>query len=229
MSFASSSDRLALVRRCLAAAAQSAGRDPRDINLVAVSKTKTADEIRPVLDAGQRLFGENRLQEAAGKWPALRQAHADISLHLIGPLQTNKVAAAVDLFDAIETLDREKLARLLAIEMAKQNKRPACFIQVNTGAEPQKTGIAPAAADSFIALCRGELNLPIVGLMCIPPLDEDPRPHFELLAEIARRNGIVFLSMGMSGDFEIAIRQGATHVRVGSAIFGERAAPAATE
>ena len=217
--------RLALVRQRLAAAARSAGRDPAGISLVAVSKTKTADEIRAALDAGQRLFGENRIQEAAEKWPALRQAYAGIDLHLIGPLQTNKAAAAVQLFDAIETLDREKLARLLALEMAKQNKRPACFVQVNTGAEPQKAGIAPAAADSFIALCRGELDLPIVGLMCIPPIDADPRPHFDLLAGIARRNGLAGLSMGMSGDFEIAIGRGATHVRVGSAIFGERAAP----
>ncbi len=228
MSPASSSSRLTLVRQRLAAASQSAGRDPGDINLVAVSKTKTADEIRPVLDAGQRLFGENRIQEAAAKWPALRQAYGDVTLHLIGPLQTNKAAAAVELFDAIETLDREKLARLLALEMVKQSRRPDCFIQVNTGAEPQKAGIAPAAADSFIALCRGELSLPIVGLMCIPPVDDDPRPHFDLLAEIAQRNSIAFLSMGMSSDFEIAIQQGATHVRIGSAIFGERATPAAS-
>jgi PLP dependent protein len=225
MSRDSSSSRLAQVRFRLAAAAHSAGRDFAAINLVAVSKTKTADEIRPVLEAGHRLFGENRIQEAAEKWPALRQAYPDIILHLIGPLQTNKAAAAVQLFDAIETLDREKLARLLALEMARQNKRPDCFIQVNTGEEPQKAGIAPASADSFIALCRDELRLPIVGLMCIPPVEQDPRPHFEALAEIARRNRLDFLSMGMSNDFEIAIRHGATHVRVGSAIFGERAAP----
>jgi pyridoxal phosphate enzyme (YggS family) len=222
----SSSARLTQVRQRLIAAAQSAGRDPAAINLLAVSKTKAADEIRPVLDAGHRLFGENRIQEAAEKWPALRGAYTDVKLHLIGPLQTNKAAAAVQLFDAIETLDREKLARLLALEMTRQNKRPDCFIQVNTGAEPQKAGIAPAVADSFIALCRRELNLPVVGLMCIPPVDADPRPHFQLLAEIARRNRLDFLSMGMSNDFEIAIRHGATHVRVGSAIFGERAAPA---
>jgi len=217
--------RLAQVRQRLIAAAQSAGRDPAAINLVAVSKTKAADEIRLVLDAGHRLLGENRMQEAAEKWPALRQAYPDIVLHLIGPLQTNKAAAAVQLFDAIETLDREKLARLLALEMARQKKRPDCFIQVNTGEEPQKAGIAPASADSFIALCREELRLPIVGLMCIPPVEQDPRQHFEALAEIARRNRLDFLSMGMSNDFEIAIRHGATHVRVGSAIFGERAAP----
>ena len=221
----SSGARLTQVRQRLIAAAQSAGRDPAAINLVAVSKTKAADEIRPVLDAGHRLFGENRMQEAAEKWPPLRQAYPDIVLHLIGPLQTNKAAAAVQLFDAIETLDRDKLARLLALEMARQNKRPDCFIQVNTGEEPQKAGIAPASADSFIALCREELRLPIVGLMCIPPVEQDPRQHFEALAEIARRNRLDFLSMGMSNDFEIAIRHGATHVRVGSAIFGERAAP----
>jgi pyridoxal phosphate enzyme (YggS family) len=221
----SSGARLTQVRQRLIAAAQSAGRDPAAINLVAVSKTKVADEIRPVLDAGHRLFGENRMQEAAEKWPPLRQAYPDIVLHLIGPLQTNKAAAAVQLFDAIETLDREKLARLLALEMARQKKRPDCFIQVNTGEEPQKAGIAPASADSFIALCREELRLPIVGLMCIPPVEQDPRQHFEALAEIARRNRLDFLSMGMSNDFEIAIRHGATHVRVGSAIFGERAAP----
>jgi PLP dependent protein len=222
----STDERFAQVRQRVSAAARNAGRDPAAVNLVAVSKTKTADEIRLVLDAGQRLFGENRIQEAAEKWPALRQSYAGISLHLIGPLQTNKAAAAVQLFDAIETLDREKLARLLALEMARQSKRIACFIQVNTGAEPQKAGIAPAAADSFIALCRGELNLPIVGLMCIPPVADDSRPHFDLLAEIARRNDLSALSMGMSNDFEIAIGQGATHIRVGSAIFGERSAPA---
>ncbi len=225
MSAETSDSRLAQVRQRLAAAARSAGRDPATVHLVAVSKTKSAAEIRPALDAGQRLFGENRIQEAAEKWPALRRAYPDLSLHLIGPLQTNKTALAVQLFDAIETVDREKLARLLAQEMAKQSRRPDCFIQVNTGEEKQKAGIAPAAADAFIALCRDELKLPIVGLMCIPPVDEDPRPHFELLAAIARRNRIGFLSMGMSGDFEIAIRHGATHVRVGSAIFGERAAP----
>ena len=226
MSSEASSRRLAAVYQRLIAAARSAGRDPATVNLVAVSKTKTAGEIRPALEAGQRLFGENRIQEAAEKWPALRQAYAGLSLHLIGPLQTNKAALAVQLFDTIQTVDREKLARLLALEMARQNRRPDCFIQVNTGEEPQKAGIAPAAADGFIALSRDELKLPIVGLMCLPPVDQDPRPHFELLAAIAGRNRIAFLSMGMSGDFEIAIRHGATHVRVGSAIFGEREAAA---
>jgi len=225
---ASADERLALVRRRVEEAARSAGRDPAGISLIAVSKTKTAAEIRPALAAGQRRFGENRVQEAAGKWPALRQAYTGIDLHLIGPLQTNKAAMAVALFDAIETVDREKLARLLAQEMTRQNKRPACFIQINTGAEPQKAGVSPDAADAFVALCRDELKLPVIGLMCIPPVNEDPAPHFDLLATIARRNGLRQLSMGMSSDFELAIRHGATLVRVGSAIFGERGAPAAT-
>jgi PLP dependent protein len=180
-----------------------------------------------VLQAGERAFGENRVQEAAAKWPGLRADHPQLRLHLIGPLQTNKAAAAVALFDAIQTVDREKLARSLAAEMEKQNRRPDCFIQVNTGAEPQKAGIALAAADEFIRLCREELSLPVVGLMCIPPAEQDPAPHFSLLAALARRNRLAFLSMGMSGDFEIAIRHGATHVRVGSAIFGDRPAPPA--
>jgi pyridoxal phosphate enzyme (YggS family) len=224
----SADERLALVRRRVDEAARRAGRDPAAISLIAVSKTKTAAEIRPALEAGQRLFGENRVQEAAGKWPTLRQAYTGIGLHLIGPLQTNKAAMAVALFDAIETVDREKLARLLAQEMMRQHKRPVCFIQINTGAEPQKAGVAPNAADAFVALCRDELKLPVAGLMCIPPADEDPAPHFDLLAAIARRNGLRQVSMGMSSDFELAIRHGATHVRVGSAIFGERGAPAPT-
>jgi pyridoxal phosphate enzyme (YggS family) len=224
----SSDERLALVRHRVDEAARRAGRDPAAISLIAVSKTKAAAEIRPALEAGQRLFGENRVQEAAGKWPTLRQAYTGIDLHLIGPLQTNKAAMAVALFDAIETVDREKLARLLAQEMLRQHKRPICFIQINTGAEPQKAGVAPDAADAFIALCRDELKLPVAGLMCIPPVDEDSAPHFDLLAAIARRNGLRQLSMGMSSDFELAIRHGATHVRVGSAIFGERGAPAPT-
>ena len=224
----SSDERLALVRHRVDEAARRAGRDPAAISLIAVSKTKAAAEIRPALEAGQRLFGENRVQEAAGKWATLRQAYTGIDLHLIGPLQTNKAAMAVALFDAIETVDREKLARLLAQEMLRQHKRPICFIQINTGAEPQKAGVAPDAADAFIALCRDELKLPVAGLMCIPPADEDPAPHFDLLAAIARRNGLRQLSMGMSSDFELAIRHGATHVRVGSAIFGERGAPAPT-
>jgi pyridoxal phosphate enzyme (YggS family) len=217
--------RLASVRQRITAAARSAGRDPAAIHLLAVSKTKSADEIRPVLDAGQRLFGENRVQEAGQKWPGLRQAYPGTELHLIGPLQTNKAAQAVQLFDAIQTLDREKLAAVLATEMTRQGKRLPCFIQVNTGAEPQKAGISTAAADSFIELCRERLGLPVIGLMCIPPLGQDPRPHFDLLAAIAGRNGLAGLSMGMSEDFEIAIAHGATHVRVGSAIFGARPSP----
>jgi len=225
MSLVSSLPGLMQVRQRVVSAAESVGRDPAAVRLVAVSKTKTADEIRPVLEAGHRLFGENRVQEAAEKWPTLRQAYPDIELHLIGPLQTNKAALAVQLFDAIESVDREKLARFLAAEMARQKRRLPCFVQVNTGAEPQKAGIAPAETDSFVALCRDELNLQVVGLMCLPPLEADPRPHFELLAGIARRNSLASLSMGMSNDFETAIRQGATHVRVGTAIFGERPRP----
>jgi PLP dependent protein len=227
MTSQTSSDRLARVRRRVSDAASKAGRDPASVQLIAVSKTMSADQIRPVLQAGERAFGENRVQEAAAKWPGLRADHPQLRLHLIGPLQTNKAAAAVALFDAIQTVDREKLARSLAAEMEKQNRRPDCFIQVNTGAEPQKAGIALAAADEFIRLCREELSLPVVGLMCIPPAEQDPAPHFALLAALARRNRLAFLSMGMSGDFEIAIRHGATHVRVGSAIFGDRPAPPA--
>ena len=218
--------RLAAVKARMAGATTAAGRLAGDVRLVAVSKTKTAPEIQPVLATGQRLFGENRVQEAIAKWPALRERVPDLELHLIGPLQTNKVPEAVALFDVIQSLDREKLARALAGEMAKRGRRPACFIQVNTGEEPQKAGISPRQADSFIALCRGELGLPVAGLMCIPPVEEEPGLHFALLREIARRNGLAGLSMGMSSDFETAIRHGATHIRVGTAIFGERA-PAA--
>ena len=213
---------LAEVQRRISTAAERAGRKPSGITLVAVSKTKGPDDILPVLRAGHRIFGENRVQEAAAKWPALRRDHAGIALHLIGPLQTNKVADAIGLFDAIESLDREKLAHVVAREMARQGRRPTCFIQVNTGAEPQKAGVLPDAADRFIALCRDELMLPVAGLMCIPPVGENPARHFDQLAAIARRNQLASLSMGMSGDFEIAVAHGATHVRVGSAIFGER-------
>jgi PLP dependent protein len=215
-------ERLAAVRSRIAAAAVAAGRAPAEVALVAVSKTKSAAEIRPAIAASQRLFGENRVQEALAKWPGLKAEFPDIRLHLIGPLQTNKVQDAVRLFDAIESLDREKLARALAAEMAKQGRRLDCFIQVNTGEEPQKAGIEPRQTDGFIALCRDDLGLPIVGLMCIPPVDEEPALHFALLREIARRNGLVGLSMGMSADFETAIRFGASHVRVGTAIFGGR-------
>jgi len=190
--------------------------------LIAVSKTVPVDAISPVLAAGHRDFGENRVQEAQRKWPTLRAQASDIVLHLIGPLQTNKAADAVALFDVIHTVDRPKLAEKLAQEMARQNRRLPCFIQVNTGREAQKAGVDPLEADAFIIHCRDELRLPIVGLMCIPPVDEEPSPHFALLREIARRNGLQNLSIGMSDDYEIALMFGATHVRVGSAIFGAR-------
>ena len=206
----------------LAQAARAAGRLPEDVRMVAVSKTHPAARIAPLLAAGQRLFGENRVQEAEGKWPTLRQRWPDLRLHLIGPLQTNKVREAVALFDAIETVDREKLARALAAEMVRSGRRLACFIQVNTGAEPQKAGVLPAEADRLIGLCRDDLGLSVVGLMCIPPVEEDPARHFDLLAEIAARHGLAGLSMGMSGDFPAAIAHGATHIRVGTAIFGRR-------
>jgi PLP dependent protein len=223
----STKQRLTAIKARIAAAASAAGRSVNTVTIVAVSKTKGAPEILPALAAGQRVFGENRVQEAALKWPGLRERTPDVELHLIGPLQTNKAGDAVGLFDAIESLDRERLARALAGEMAKQQRRPVCFIQVNTGEEAQKAGIVPRLADSFIAFCRDELGLPVVGLMCIPPIDEEPALHFALLREIARRNGLAGLSMGMSADFETAIRYGATHVRIGTAIFGERPPPRA--
>jgi pyridoxal phosphate enzyme (YggS family) len=219
-------DNLRAVRARMAAAAKAAGRDPADVVLVAVSKTQPPERIAAALAAGHRVFGENRVQEAAGRWPALRQATPDLQLHLIGPLQTNKVRDAVALFDVIETVDRPKLAHALLEEMKRTGRRPTCFIQVNTGEEPQKAGVLPEATDAFVKLCRDELGLPVAGLMCIPPVDEEPSLHFALLAEIARRNQLKVLSMGMSADFETAIRLGATHVRVGTAIFGERPAPA---
>ena len=203
-------------------AAQAAGRPAGEVNLIAVSKTFSAPEIIPVIEAGQRLFGENRVQEAKGKWPALRMRWPDLSLHLIGPLQSNKAAEAVQLFDAIHTVDRPKIAQAIAAEMKKQAKPLTLFVQVNTGREPQKAGIDPDEADPFLARCRDEFGLEISGLMCIPPAEEDPRPHFDLLREIAQRNGLHKLSMGMSGDYPAAIAAGATHVRVGSAIFGTR-------
>lgn len=197
----------------------------RPVTLVAVSKTFGADQILPVLEADQRVFGENRVQEAKAKWPALKQRFPDIELHLIGPLQTNKAADAVALFDCIESLDRPKLARILAAEMKKQNRQPKLFVQINTGHEPQKAGIAPEQAVSFINRCKQEFGLIISGLMCIPPEDQDPIPHFKLLKQFAGEAGLSQLSMGMSGDFETAIRAGATHVRIGSAIFGARPYP----
>jgi pyridoxal phosphate enzyme (YggS family) len=190
--------------------------------LVAVSKTYDADAIRPVLAAGHRIFGENRVQEAQAKWPPLRSEYPDVQLHLIGPLQSNKTREAVALFDAIHSLDRPKLAHALKAEIAHSGKAPLLFIQVNTGEEPQKAGVAPQETSAFITLCRDELGLPVKGLMCIPPAEENPAPHFALLQKLARDNALPLLSMGMSGDFETAIKFGATHVRVGSAIFGAR-------
>jgi pyridoxal phosphate enzyme (YggS family) len=213
---------LAMVWERVGASARSAGRDPAGITLVAVAKTHPAARIELALAAGQRVFGENRVQEAAAKWPALKQAWPDIELHLVGPLQTNKARDAVTLFDVIESLDRPKLAQVLATEMTRSGRRPACYVQVNTGEEPQKAGIVPTEVDEFIRHCRADLGLPVAGLMCIPPVDEEPSLHFALLRKIAQRNGITVLSMGMSADYEIAIAFGATHVRVGTAIFGER-------
>ena len=213
---------LAQVRDRVAEATRAAGRDTAQVTLVAVGKVHGVTYIEAALDAGQRIFGENRVQEAENKFPALKSAHEDLVLHLIGPLQTNKARDAVQLFDVIETVDRPKLARTLAKEMDRLGRRPACYIQVNTGEEAQKAGVMPADADTLIALARDELGLPVEGLMCIPPVDDEPAPHFALLATIAKRNGLAKLSMGMTADFEIAIRFGATHVRVGTAIFGPR-------
>jgi pyridoxal phosphate enzyme (YggS family) len=216
---------LATVRARMAAAAEAAGRNPHDVTLVAVSKTHGADKIEALIAAGQRVFGENRVQEAQGKYPALKAAHPDLELHLIGPLQTNKVRDAVALFDAIESVDRPKLAAELGKEMVRQNRHPACFVQVNTGEEAQKAGVAPRDADAFIRACIQEHGLPVVGVMCIPPFDEEPSLHFALLRKIAERNALSKLSMGMSADYEAAIRFGATHVRVGTALFGARDIP----
>lgn len=197
------------------------GREVGSTRLIAVSKLQPLDRIKAALDAGHRLFGENRIQEAAGKWPALRERYPDLKLHLIGPLQTNKARQAIKLFDAIESLDRPKLAHTLARLQGELGTCPPLYVQVNTGEEPQKAGVMPMDADGFIAECR-RLDLPVVGLMCIPPFDEEPSLHFALLAKIAARSGLSELSMGMSGDFERAIAQGATSVRVGSAVFGGR-------
>lgn len=214
--------RLAEIRDRIAAAETGAGRAAGSVTLIAVSKTFEAPEIEPVITAGQRVFGENRVQEAKGKWPALRSAEAGIELHLIGPLQSNKAGEAVALFDAIHTIDRDKIAAAISAEMTKQGRRPLLFVQVNTGAEPQKAGVLPGETEDFVARCREVHGLAIGGLMCIPPVDEAPAPHFALLSKLARRLGLERLSMGMSGDFEVAITFGATHVRVGSAIFGSR-------
>jgi pyridoxal phosphate enzyme (YggS family) len=209
------------IRRRIAAAESAAGRNSGDVTLIAVSKVQPAARVEAVLQAGQRVFGENYVQEAAGKWPAWRAAFPGVGLHMIGPLQTNKLNAALDLFDAIHTLDRPSLAQKLARQVQARGHCPQLFVQVNTGAEPQKAGILPDDADAFIADCRA-LGLTLSGLMCIPPEDQDPVPHFRALRAIAARNGLAGLSMGMSADFETAIAEGATHVRVGSAIFGAR-------
>ena len=215
-------ERIAAVRAEIAKACREAGRTLDSVTLVAVSKTFEAGAIRPVLVAGQRVFGENRVQEAKAKWPALREEFAGVELHLVGPLQSNKAKEAVALFDVIHTVDRPRIAAALADEIAKQGRRPRLFVEVNTGAEPQKAGVLPEDADAFIAECREKHGLNIEGLMCIPPFDEAPAPHFALTAKIAKRNGLALLSMGMSADFASAIAFGATHVRVGTAIFGER-------
>ena len=206
----------------IAAAARSVKRDPETVTLVAVSKTFEAEDIRPLLEAGHRHFGENRVQEAHGKWPALKAEYSDIMLHLIGPLQSNKAKEAVALFDAIHTIDRPKIAEAVAAEMAKLGRKLQLFAQVNTGEEPQKAGVAPRETAAFVAMCRDCLKIDVAGLMCIPPVDEEPAVHFAFLAKLAKECGVTGLSMGMSSDFETAIEFGATHVRVGSAIFGAR-------
>jgi pyridoxal phosphate enzyme (YggS family) len=206
----------------IADAAVAEGRDPASATLIAVSKNHGADAVRPCLEAGHREYGENRVQEAEGKWPALKDAFPNTVLHLIGPLQRNKVRRAVRLFDVLQTIDRLELARAVAAAMDTEDRRPSIMIQVNTGAEAQKHGVAPAAADSLIGACMEDLALPVTGLMCIPPADEDPASHFHLLVEIAERNGLAHRSMGMSGDYVTAVRCGATHVRIGTAIFGAR-------
>jgi pyridoxal phosphate enzyme (YggS family) len=210
------------VRVEIARACRDAGRNPAEITLIAVSKTFGAEKIEPAIAAGQRVFGENRVQEAKAKWPSLLDKHAGVELHLVGPLQSNKAKEAVALFDAIHSVDRASLCEALAKETGKQQRQPVLFVEINTGAEPQKAGIAPQAADAFLQKCRDEFGLKISGLMCIPPFDEAPGPHFALTAKIAKRNGLKLLSMGMSADFAAAIALGATHVRIGTAIFGER-------
>jgi pyridoxal phosphate enzyme (YggS family) len=215
-------NRLSTVEQDIARACEHARRDRSSVTLIAVSKTFDATAIAPVIAAGQRVFGENRVQEAKAKWPGLMSAYPDVALHLIGPLQSNKAREAVALFDAIHSVDRPSICEALAKEIDSQKRRPQLFVQLNTGEEPQKAGVAPAEADAFIASCREKYGLPISGLMCIPPVDDAPAPHFALTAKIAERNGLKGLSMGMSADFAIAIQFGATHVRVGSAIFGHR-------
>ena len=219
---------LASIAAEIEGALKEAGRAPGAVTVTAVSKTHDAEHIRPVLDAGHRVFGENRVQEAMGKWPALRDEYCDIELRLIGPLQTNKAKEAVALFDVIESLDRPKLAKALAAEMEKQGRRLKCYIQVNTGEEPQKAGLSPADTPAFYEQCRTEFGLNIEGLMCIPPAEDDPAPHFALLEKMAHKLGLSGLSMGMSGDYLIAAQLGAAHVRVGTAIFGARPAQPGT-
>ena len=218
----SSLDALAAVEREVAAACAQARRDRASVSLIAVSKTFAAEDIVPVITAGQRVFGENRVQEAKSKWPGLMADYPGLALHLIGPLQSTKAKEAVALFDAIHSVDRPSICEALAKEIVAQDRRPDLFVQINTGEEPQKAGIAPHEADAFIAGCRDTYGLVISGLMCIPPVNEAPAPHFALTAKIAARNGLSKLSMGMSADFAIAIQFGATHIRVGSAIFGHR-------
>jgi pyridoxal phosphate enzyme (YggS family) len=222
MSTTALSTGLSAVRAEIERACREASRDPAGVTLVAVSKTFDADAIRPVIDAGQKVFGENRVQEARSKWPPLIERHPGLELHMIGPLQSNKVKEAVALFDAIHSVDRPSLCEALAKEIGKQGRRPRLFVEINTGAEEQKAGVLPQDADAFLARCRDGYGLAIDGLMCIPPADEAPAPHFALTAKIAGRNGLKLLSMGMSADFPAAIAMGATHVRVGSAIFGTR-------
>lgn len=213
---------LAAVEQEIARACKEAGRERSSVTLIAVSKTFGAEAIAPVIKAGQRVFGENRVQEAKAKWPALMAAHSKLDLHLIGPLQSNKAREAVALFDAIHSVDRPSLCQALAKEIESQKKHPTLFVQINTGEEPQKAGVIPSDADAFIASCRDNYGLVISGLMCIPPVNQAPAPHFALTAKIAARNGLKTLSMGMSADFAIAIQFGATHIRVGTAIFGHR-------
>jgi pyridoxal phosphate enzyme (YggS family) len=217
-----SPSRLASVRREIADACRAAGRDPAAVTLVAVSKTFEVADIEPVIAAGQRVFGENRVQEAKAKWPDLKLRQPDVALHLIGPLQSNKAREAVALFDAIHSVDRVSLCEALAKEVARQGRRPLLFVEINTGGEPQKAGILPQEADGFLKVCRETHGLAIAGLMCIPPAHEPPAPHFALTAKLAGRNGLTLLSMGMSADFPTAIGFGATHVRVGTAVFGTR-------
>ncbi len=213
---------LADIRTRIAAACVRAGRAPQDVTLIAVSKVQPDGRVRAVLEAGHRIFGENRVQEAEDRWPPLRQEYDGVRLHLIGPLQTNKLGRALALFEAIHSLDRDSLARKLAAAVQARGACPTLFVEVNTGDEPQKAGVAPAGLETFLDACRRDYDLPVAGLMCIPPADEDPGPHFALLARLAAGHGLGGLSMGMSGDFELAIAHGATHVRVGSAIFGAR-------